>query len=117
MLVVVPLIRHRLVVLSHHDWLGDNLVRFPHRALVLVMRVPTLLMVHSESFLRRQHLVDGVSFLVEHAGLAHGCHAVFLPPPGSSSTSLRRLVLRQDNLLKLSHNAALIFRGIDQYGM
>jgi hypothetical protein len=113
MLVVVPLVGHRLVVLSHHDWLRDNLVRLPQRALVLMMRVPTFLMIHPEPFLRRQHLVDGVSFLVEHAGLSRE-HGVFLP---LSSTSFRRLVLRHDYLLELPHHAALIFRCIDQYGM
>ena len=113
MLVVVPLVRHRLVVLSHHYWLRDYLVRLPQRALVLMMRVPTFLMIHPEPFLWRHHLVDGVSFLVEHAGLTRD-HGVFLP---LSSTSLRRLVLRHYYLLELAHYAALIFRCIDQYGM
>jgi hypothetical protein len=81
-----------------------------------MMCVPTFLTIHSESFLRRQHLVDGMSFLVEHAGLSRD-HSVFLPPPPSTSSSFRRLVLREDYLLELTHDAALIFRCIDQYGM
>ena len=99
------------MVLSHHDWLGDHLVRFPHRALVLMMRVPTFLMIHSEAFLRRQHLVDGMSFLVEHAGLTRP-FLPLLPSP------LSRLVMRRHyDLLDFPHHSALIFRRIDQYGM
>lgn len=104
MLVVVPLVGHRLVVLSHHDRLRGTLVGFPQRALVLMMGVPTFIMIHYESFLRRQHLVDGMSFLVEHAGLTRD-HTVSLPPP----STFRRLVLWQDILLELTYHASLIF--------
>ena len=114
MLVVVPLVGHRLVVLSHHDRLRGTFVGFPQRALVLMMGVPTFIMIHYESFLGRQNLVDGMSFLVEHAGLNRD-HTVSLPLP----SNFRRLVLRQQDiiLLELPHHAPLVFRCIDQYGM
>jgi hypothetical protein len=76
-----------------------------------MMRVPTFLMIDPETFLRTQHLVDGMSFLVEHACLTWP-FLPLLPSP------LRRLVLsRHYHLLQLAHHAALILRGIDQYGM
>lgn len=76
-----------------------------------MMRVPTFLMIHSEAFLRTQHLIYGMSFLVEHAGLTRP-FLPLLPSP------LRRLVLRRHyHLLQLTHHSALILRGIDQYGM
>ena len=76
-----------------------------------MMRVSTFLMIDPETFLRTQYLVDGMPFLVEHAGLTRPI-VPLLPSP------LRRLVLsRHYHLVQLAHHAALILRGIDQYGM
>ena len=76
-----------------------------------MMRVPTFLMIDAETFLRTEYLIDGMPFLVEHAGLTRP-FLPLLPSP------LRRLVLsRHYHLVQLAHHAALILRGIDQYGM
>ena len=76
-----------------------------------MMRVPTFLMIDAETFLRTEYLIDGMPFLVEHAGLTRP-FLPLLPSP------LRCLVLsRHYHLLQLAHHAALILRRIDQYGM